>query len=355
LLAPALVLSAALPVYSQNLTTGSPQLTSTNATANGLSGLLGGSGVTATPTATATTPGVLAFELLRGNGTGSGYILTHTAVLAETLSVHAGGRKLQAGQDYLFDAGTGNLYFLQPITGGDVISVSYRYLDGADAQKQFAPSAPGLLLNLGQSTQMGLMLGITTANGLGYNSTLSGMALNSSFGAGSLSHYSGMAYYSNLQANTNQSLNIHPASGTTTPAAKVQTGQDMMLVQSLGLQSGGTRFNIDFQNVGKNFTGFSALKLSNAGNKSALDQLTALEGEKGIKRLGFGMGVGQNAKSTAPTGLNFNFNQIQDAKSAINQMGAAYNSTLLNFHYNTREVGQHFTQFAGLREADKTQ
>src|SRR5437868_6843891 len=82
----------------------------------------------------------------------------------------------------------------QPTRSGDVVSVSYRYLDGPDALKLAAPAAPGMLLNFGQHAQVGLLFGLTSTTGNGFNSTLNGLALNGSFGAGNLSHYSGMAY-----------------------------------------------------------------------------------------------------------------------------------------------------------------
>jgi hypothetical protein len=351
--------------WTQSSPAASPQLTENASSITSLSGVLGLGGAGPKPTADA--PGALSFELLRGNGTANGYLLLHSAVLTDTLSVHAHGTRLKLNQDYWYDPATGNLFFAQPVQNGDVVSVSYRYLDGPDAQKLATPAAPGMLLNFGQHAQVGLLFGLTSTTGAGYNSTLNGLALNSSFGRGNLSHYNGLAYFSNLQANTNTALNIHPSSGPAASAtAAPLLGSDHLLTQSLGLQSGALRLNADYQDIGKKFSGFATLKSGNTGNKTMLDQLTTLEGEKGIKRLGFGLGLIPNVKTptgaaaatpagVAAGGLNLNWSQIQDNKDQISQLGAGYSSSLLDFHYGSRSVGSQFTQFAGLREADKAQ
>src|SRR5579862_5738642 len=97
MLAPLFALSIH-PVLAQAGAVGSPQLTENAPAISGLSGILGVTTPTAKPTLTA--PGVLSFELLRGNGTRNGYILLHAAVLPDTLSVHAGGGRLTINQDY---------------------------------------------------------------------------------------------------------------------------------------------------------------------------------------------------------------------------------------------------------------
>jgi hypothetical protein len=344
---------AAPAALAQSGAVGSPQLTESAPAISGLSNVLGVSA--SAPTATIDAPGTLTFELLHGNGARNGYILLHSAVLPDSISITNNGRRLKLNQDFWFDISTSNLFFDQPIRNGEMLSVSYRYLEGAAAQKFAAAASPGLLLNFGQNTQMGLLFGLTSATGAGFNSTLNGLAMNSSFGMGNRSHYNGMAYFSDLKASTNTALNIHPASGSTTPAAALATGADHLIAQSLGLQSGALRLNADFQDVGKKFSGFTALKNSNTGNKTMLDQLTALEGEKGVKRLGFGLGMGMNSKAPTTSGLNLNWSQIQDSKDQISQLGASFSSSLVDFHYGSRDVGAKFAQFAGLREADKTQ
>src|SRR5262249_41010953 len=114
-----------------------------------------------------------------------------------------------------------------------------------------------------------------------------------------------------------------------------------------------------YQEVGKKFGGFQALRLNNAGNKTLLDQLTALEAEKGVKRLGFGLSydAGQRAKGKGQSeaALNLDWSQIQDEKGAITQQLAEFGSKNFRFRYAGRDVSETFAAFNGLREADKAQ
>src|SRR5205085_6241788 len=82
-----------------------------------------------------------------------------------------------------------------------------------------------------------------------------------------------------------------------------------------------------------------------------------LEGEKGVKRLGFGLAYQPVADSGGgvPGGLSFDWSQIRDGKGAITQQSAGYHSRSFHFDYSMLDVGQAFTQFSGLREAEHDQ
>lgn len=298
-------------------------------------------------------PGVPFSEILHGNGTCAGYVLSHGNILPTTLSVHAGGALLHPNQDYWVDALNGSLFFASPVRSFDNVSVSYRYLEGQDDQRQ-PLSMPGLQLGFGQSTLLGLFYATTPGNGSGIDISTYGMALNSKFGAGGLSTYNGLAYFSAAHKNNNLQLSLHATSAPSPAASPQDTGNDHLIVQNLGLQTGGFRAHLDYQDIGKKFGGFQALKLNNAGNKAMLDQLSQLEGEKGVKRLGFGLGYNPFGKGDAAGGLALDWSQIQDGKGSITQQTAAFTSRAFHLNYATRDIGAGFAQFKGLREGERT-
>jgi hypothetical protein len=292
-------------------------------------------------------------EVLRGNGSRLGYTLSHGNILTSTISLRVNGSLLKSGQDYFLDPDSGALYFSQTVRPGDSISVYYRYEDGAGTQRS-SLGIPGLQLNFGGSTALNLAFG--TSMGEGTSTSLYGLNLNSKFGGGGLSTYSGLAYF----ANTTQTGNLKmdgSKPGAKAPGAPdpSKSGVDHLITQSLNAQSGLLRAHADFQDIGKNFSGFNALKSNAANDKAMLARLTQLEAEKGVQRLGFGFGIGLNPKSKTPDGLSFDLSNIHDDKGSISQQNLGFVSQNLHFNYANRAVSQDFSQFKGLREADKAQ
>src|SRR5207302_3920461 len=130
--------------------------------------------------------------------------------------------------------------------------------------------------------------------------SLFGLALGGKMGGGGLAQFNGLAYFSQTKASTNLVSSAVPAAGDAKPKAGPKPGMDHLITQNFAVNSGKLQFHADYQDVGKDFAGFQALKASNANNKSLMDQITALEGEKGVRRLGFGMNLANNAKSKTP-------------------------------------------------------
>lgn len=304
-------------------------------------------------TRTGATAGHSCTEILRGNGARLGYTLSHGNILTDTLSLRVNGSLLKSGVDYFLDPDSGAVYFAQAVRASDSVSAYYRYEDG-DGAKRASLGMPGLQMNFGGATSLGLHFG--TSMGDGTSTSLYGFNLNSKFGGGGLSTYQGLAYFANTTATTNLKLDgTKPgtkAAGKPDPALG---SVDHLIVQSLSTQSGLLRAHADFQDVGKNFSGFTALKASAASDKTMLARLTALEGEKGIQRVGFGLGFGLNAKSKTPDGLSFDLSQIHDDKGSISRQSVGFLSQKLNFSYASRNVSEKFAQFKGLQDADKAQ
>lgn len=291
-------------------------------------------------------------EVLRGTGSRLGYRLSHGNVLPATMRVNWAGRSLKIDTDYWVDSAAGSLIFAQPIRPSESVSVYYRYLDGPAAQSQ-TMAISGLQFNLGGAAQFGLTYNNVAGDGTGVDTSLYGLSLGGKFGGNNLAQFGGLAYVSNTQLSKNFNLNAAP--GTVKPPAGVKVGMDHLFTESLDLHSGQFQFHTSFQDVGKNFAGFQALKANNLNNKPLLDQLTALEGEKGVRRLGFGMNLANDAKGKLPGGLALQWNKIEDATGAMTQEAIGY--TAANFHANfaTRDVSSSFASFKGLRDADKLQ
>ena len=292
-------------------------------------------------------------ETLRGTGSKAGYLLTHGGVLPASVFLTIGGVPQKINFDYWLDAASGSLYFANAVRSGDSVQVTYRYTEGASASQNLLP---GMRFNLGGGSNLGLMYGAATNNGAGLNISTYGLSLNSAFGAGRRSSLNSLFYVSNSQRSQNEIMPLGVSTGQT-PSAAPQAGSDHLLVQDLKAQAGGLLFHANYQDVGKKFNGFSSLRSNFAGDKAGLDQLAALEGERGIKRLGFGFGsVGApaDAANLKPAqGFQLNWSQIGDEKGRISQQEAGYESSAFHAHFASREIGKTFQSFSGLRDSEK--
>lgn len=297
------------------------------------------------PQPTLQDPGHLMHEILEGNGEGTGYVLSHGGVIPSTLHLYLDGNELRAGKDYLLDPATGSLFFSKTIPVGALIAATYRYLDNPAAP----PTAPGLQFGLGSNTQLGLLLGLTASDGHGFNSLLRGLSLNSHFGQGGQSSYTGLAYFSNVQKS--QNIVFDPEAFLNPSHQTPLLGRSQLILQNLDLHSGGLNFTANYQDVGAKFNGFNALKLGVQGNQTLLQQLNQLEAERGIKRLGFGLSWSD--KTNTLPGLALQWSRIEDGSGTIEQRSAELHAGGLGVHYSSQQIGQSFKLFAGLREAQK--
>ncbi len=305
----------------------------------------GTSAVTATPT----DPGTACFETLRNQST-FGYTLTHPNVVAGSLTVFAGGLPLVPGKDYLLNAPAGTIYVTKHLAAGQALEVNYRYLP-AGAGGATASVVPSIKLNLGSGGSLGLTLNMTTPTGTGYNTTLNGLGYSDSFGPGKVSQFQGLMYFSNVSANNNLAMDRAFAAPGTPVAPAIATGNDHLIMQNLTLGTKGFSVSADYQDVGQKFKGFAALKSNAAGNAALQSQLTQLQNEKGIKRMGFGMDIGGNT-ALHQSGLSLGFNTISDSKGSIQTQNASFVGGALSLNYGSRTIGQTFSTFNGLREAD---
>jgi hypothetical protein len=113
-------------------------------------------------------PGKPFSEVLRGNGTRAGYVLSNGGIIPNTVSITVGAKSLRANRDYYLDAANGSLFFAEPVRRSDSIRVSYRYIEGQNGSR--SPMAlPGLSLNL-RGGSLNFAYGISSAGPNGWTS-----------------------------------------------------------------------------------------------------------------------------------------------------------------------------------------
>lgn len=294
-----------------------------------------------------TQPGKTFSEVLRGNGTRAGYLLTHGGILPDSVRVSVGARSLKPNVDYYLDYASGALFFAEPVRRLETVRVYYRYVEGQDADRS-PTGLPGLALHF-KGTSLNFAYGLSSGNGLDF--TTYGLRLNSAFGSGS--SLNGLLYFSTPAGNTGNVLGETRASlnGPPQKGDPQQAKSDHLIAQNLNLRAGTTTFRATYQDVGKHFSGFQAMRQSNANSADVLAQINVLEKERGVKRLGFGAGlqVGRSDK------VGLDWDQIDDGSGRILRQSIGYKSNGLNFNYSTQSVGQNFSQFKGLREAEAAQ
>lgn len=286
-------------------------------------------------------------EYLRGNGTRAGYVLSHGGVVPGSVSVHANARSLTPNVDYYLDPLNGSLYFMEAIRRFDSVTVSYRYVEGQDASRS-SVGAPGLALNFG-NTSLNLGFGLSSgAGGLDFNTY--GFALNSKLSQGGA--LNGLFYYSTPSENNSNVVGETRAS--LTPLAKknmAEAKSDHLISQNLTLHSGAATFRASYQDIGKDFNGFQAMKQSNARNADVMAQIAGMEKEKGIQRLGFGAGL----KVAKSDNLSLDWDKIGDSTGDIVRQSLGFQSKQFNLKYSQQSISETFSRFNDLREGEKAQ
>lgn len=292
-------------------------------------------------------PGKTFSETLRGNGTRAGYILSHGGIIPSSVSVSVGARLLRANADYYLDAANGSLFFAEPVRRMDSIRVFYRYVEGQDASRS-PITLPGLALNF-KGTSLNFAYGLSTANGIDF--TTYGLAMNSTLGRSST--LNSLFYFSTPSGSSGNVVGETRASlQDTRPRSNPEDAKsDHLIVQDLNIRSGSATFRATYQDVGLKFNGFQAMRQANANNQEVMVQIALLEKEKGIKRLGFGVGL-QVGKSD---NFGLDWDQIDDGKGQILRQSIGYKSNVFDFRYSLQSISEQFALFKGLREAEAAQ
>ncbi len=280
-------------------------------------------------------------DIFHGNGTATGYKLSHQNIIARTIKLRNNAGNLRPTVDFMLDSVTGAISFTQPVKLTEIISVYYQYTL-KPTQSTVAAAFSGLHMNLGANTSLGIALNFGAGDS---KSSLFGLDLKSNFGKAGENHYGGLIYFANGQANA-----AAPGSN-----ASPISGLKQFLSQNLALSSGGAHFSAHYQDISKDFGGFQALKDGNAADKDALAQLAVMEKQKGLHELGFGFGFAAPKGSAAGSqGLSFSTNSIGDGKGSLKRDSAIFDTGKMTLEYVSRKADTAFARIADLSDSDKT-
>ncbi|MDE2127746.1 MAG: hypothetical protein KGJ62_14285 [Armatimonadetes bacterium] len=296
--------------------------------------------------------GIAAHEILGGNGTRAGYNLSHGNVLPQSVVMFGPSGVMQPNRDYWLDAPSGSIFFASSLSNGDNVTVTYRYLDAKDVPNS-GTQAPGIQLSFGSAAHVGLFYGSSSNAASGLSTSTYGLSLNNTIGGSLAGTWSGLLYFANSSRSNNLALNLNGSAPAAPVTGPTKAGLDHLIVQSLNLSKGRWLIKGLYQDVGSQFGGFEALRAANAGNAAAVQQLTQLQSETGIKRTGLTLGYSLGAKPGLQDGISLGFNTINDGKGSILQQTAALQTGAMHLNYNSQQIGDQFTRFAGLSDANK--
>ena len=285
--------------------------------------------------------GVSASENLRGNGAKAGYTLAHGGIVPNSECVTVDCSLLRQNRDYYIDPSSGMLLFNQAVRTSQIIHVTYRYSPTRDQQRS-AIGAPSMALNFGPTTSMGITLAQTALNSsldlLTYGANLkTNMGANASM--------SNMMYVSSARESGRVSLNNQQGNAQTKASApKPKT--DNLYVHDSQYQTGKFTVKLNYQDVGKDFSGFNTLRQQKV---TADDILNQLEKEKGLSRMGFQTSYALGAN--AATGLNWN--RITDEGGSVARQSLSFGNDRAKISADMQSVSEGFRSFKSLTAAEQ--
>jgi len=241
--------------------------------------------------------GVPASDAIRGNGTRAGYVLSHGGIVPNSESVTVDGGLLARNRDYYVDPVSGMLAFAQPVRVSQLIRTTYRYVPEKDGPRS-GLGAPNLALNLGPSTSLGITYTHNTASA-NQAFDLQTYGLNLATKLGQKSTMANMMYMSSARESGRVPLNLQKNPPTRAPDAKPKSGT--LFLHNSDLQTGRLAVKLNYQEVGRDFSGFAVLKQQKAAPDALLGQL---EKEKGLRRFGLQADYGLGKDASAGIGWN---------------------------------------------------
>ncbi len=285
-------------------------------------------------------------DLLPGNSTRLGYVLTHGNVIASSVTVTVNGARLSPGTGYTLEAATGTLTMAQPVRVDQAIVVRYRYLPASAAAPGGKGTAAIPLLSFQGSAfnggSLGFALGLTRTDDGVTASPLLGLRTETSSDSGT--GLAGLLYLATGSMGTQARSLLPGAPGQKTSGGKTAGGH--LIDQKLTLGGSKSRLALSFQDVSAGFKNFSALRGAKAASEA---DLARLEKERGIQRLGLTGNVGIGGSGM----LRFSHSNLTAGKDGITRQNLSLKSNGLSFSANYLSVDSAFSRFADLADADK--
>lgn len=288
--------------------------------------------------------GQMASDMLPGNGTRGGYILRNAPVIEGSESVYVDGKRLTRDRDYWLDSASGTISLAEPVKRFSTLTVSYRFNPNA-ARSDAVGALPVIALSFGQNGSLQTLMyqGQTekTKDGSVWQTNAYGLRNALQFGQGNvLQGYFFVSTRKQLQAYD------APYTANAQSPRNTQEIQERFMVQNLQLNQGALKFGFNYQDIG---SGFSAAKLLKGQQGVSPEQLTQWEKEKGIKRVGYNVGLNFGQEAT----LEHNTSQIKDGKGSVESKNLQFNSKSLTLYWNRREAGSTFARFNDLAEQER--
>lgn len=292
-------------------------------------------------------PSSPAFEVLRGNGTRAGYILSHGSIIPGSESVTVGGSKKRRDKDYYIDYVGGSIVFTEPVQQTHAVSVSYRYGAGDNGERNLV-GIPGLAIADTKNLSLNMTYSYQAGNQEQGTGNIATYGFNSvtKLGGGSLKT---MLLISSPQ-NDQQVINLLAPKNSVQPS-QPKAKRDEIIVQEGDFNFGGLKLKMGYQDIGKNFSGFTSLQAANPDLAGVLSQLAK---ESGMKRTNLGLSFASHGKEDSP--LNeLGFSSISDASGQIGDQSALINFGKLGFSYSHRSIDSGFARLGSLSEDEINQ
>jgi hypothetical protein len=260
--------------------------------------------------------------------------------------VQLDGLRLTRGVDYQLDLESGVIYLMRTPQPGQSLVVSYRFepSKAKTAANQFAglprfkfDVAPGGF-KMG-SLIVGLGVAERRSDGNVVTSNLYGWAGDLKVGNGKLRGLMMVGEKDRVEASSNfEYQDVGQAN---------DLGKSRFIVQSLQTGFMGGTVEADYQDISKNFSGFSAAQDAGFDAK----RVGELQKERGLKRLGL------SVKGLDIGGMKFSngFRNVQDGERAITWRNFGFGFGGLTLDWASRHVEQGFNRFQDLAEAEREQ
>lgn len=273
-----------------------------------------------------------------------GVPLRNGAVIPGSERVQLGAKVLRRGVDYSLDAEAGVLYLMIAAKPGESVTVSYRY-DSARSKAPVGSAFAGLRpfrFDLAPG-RLGMVMGMglteRTADGSVLTSNVYGW--NNSFSLGQ-SQLKGIFLLG--ERTQEQASSIYEYQ---TPGAKPDDGRSRLMLQSLQGNLAGGSFELDYQDISKNFSAFSAL--SDGGyDAAAVDRLSK---ERGLTR----MGLNLKGLKLGSLGFSQSFRTVEDGDAGLEWRSFGVDSGPVKLNWRSQKIDKNFTRFKDLGEAERDQ
>lgn len=294
--------------------------------------------------ATAEVGGQFSFDLIRIDTQRFSYPLRFGNVKRHSETVELDGITLRRDVDYVIDYEAGTIMLRRQTREGQTLRVSYRYDPTKGRVGTFGATGSaltGMRLQFAPGASAMLSLGMTerTADGRVFTSNVYG--LQNSFRLAPDATLTGLYAVSDRRRAESTSLMGDAQAANN----RSEEGSDQAIVQTLQAQVLGGQVEVNYQDIGSDFTGFSAFAGSSFDEKA----VDTMRRERGLTRTGFQL------RNLGTQQLNFtnSFRKVEDDAGAIEWRSLGMQAGGLSLLWTGHSVDRGFKRFQDIREEDR--